>query len=296
MPGFNEVSELAQAWLATEGLGLLRNLVVFALILLAGFIIAKLARRAVVTALERSHLKPSPLFQQFVANVTSKVIGLVSLIVGLGNLGVDTAALVAGLGVSGLILGFALQDTLSNFASGMMILLYQPFDVGDFVEVGGMMGKVQDLTLVSTILHTPDNKVVTFPNSKVWGNAITNFTVSGTRRVDLEVGVAYDSDVDEVMEIFFDILDDCDLVKDDPEPVVWMMNLGDSSLDFSVRGWVNVADFWPTRSELLRRVKYELDGAEVTIPFPQRELWLNENQVIQSEELSEERPEEESVV
>ncbi len=276
MPEFNEISELAKAWLATEGLFLLRNLVVFALILLAGYLTSKVARRAVMTGLDKSHLAPSPLFKQFVVNVASKAIMLVALIAALGNLGVDTAALVAGLGVSGLVLGFALQDTLSNFASGMMILLYQPFDVGDFVEVDSTLGKVKDLTLVSTILHTPDNKVVTFPNSKVWGNAITNFTASGTRRVDLNVGVAYDSDVDEVMEIFFDILDECDTVLDDPEPVVWMMDLGDSSLDFSVRGWVTVDDFWPTRSELLRRLKYELDGAEVTIPFPQRELWLNE--------------------
>ncbi len=275
-PEFTEVSEVATSWMATEGVVFLQNLAVFILILAVGYVVAKLARRSVASALGRSNLHPSPLFKQFAANVASKSILLVALIIGLGNLGVDTAALIAGLGVSGIIIGFALQDTLSNFASGMLIFLYQPFDVGHFVEIGSVTGRVSDMTLVSTILNTPDNKVVTIPNSKVWGTAITNFTVAGTRRIDLVVGVAYDTDIDEAREVFLDLLDDNDAVLEDPEPIVWVGELNNSSVDFFVRGWVVTDDFWPTRSELLRQVKYHLDGAEIGIPFPQREVWMHE--------------------
>ncbi len=272
----HELSDFASAWLATEGLSLGRNLIVFLLILVAGYVVAKIARGAIQGAMERSHLQPSPLLKQFVINVVSKSIWLVALIVGLGNLGLDTSALVAGIGVSGLVLGFALKDTLSNFASGMLILLYQPFDVGHFVEISGTLGKVKDLTLVSTILTTPDNKVVTFPNSAVWGNPITNFSESGTRRIDLVVGVAYDTDVDHARQIFFDVLEETEEVLEDPEPVVMVAELNDSSIDFHVRGWVETSEFHPTRSELLRQCKYRLDRADIGIPFPQRELWVNE--------------------
>lgn len=272
----SEISELVTAWMAAEGLNLLRNVLVFLSILVVGYLFAKLARRSITSALGRSKLHPSPLFKEFAGNVASKAVWIMAFIVALGNLGVDTGALIAGLGVSGLVIGFALQDTLSNFASGMLILLYQPFDVGHFVEIGDTVGTVDDMTLVSTILKTPDNKLVTIPNSRVWGRAITNFTASGTRRIDLVVGVAYDTDIDEVRDVFFDLLEDNESVLEDPEPIVWVGELGNSSIDFFVRGWVKTDEFWPTRSELLRQVKYHLDSAEIGIPFPQREVWMHE--------------------
>ncbi len=269
-----EVQDLVTAWLAAEGLALLRNFVVFVLILLVGWVLSRVARRAITAAIDRSHLKPSPLLRQFATNVASKSTLLFALIIGLGNLGIDTSALIAGLGVSGLVLGFALKDTLSNFASGMLILLYQPFDVGHFVEVSGTMGTVRDMTLVSTILTTPDNKVVNFPNSAVWGSPITNFSASGTRRVDLEVGVAYDTDMDHARRVFLDILDENELVLEDPEPMVMISELNDSSIDFFVRGWVETPNFWSVRDELLRQIVYRLDEEGIVIPFPQRDLWM----------------------
>lgn len=272
----NQLSEAASSWMATEGLSLTRNFVAFVLILVAGYLIAKLARRAVRSAMQRSHLQPSPLFKQFVVNVASKSIWLVAIVAALGNLGVDTAALVAGIGVSGLVLGFALKDTLSNFAAGMLILMYQPFDVGHLVEIGDTYGKVDDLTLVSTVLVTPDNKTVTIPNAEVWGNPITNFSIAGTRRIDLVVGVAYDADVDDARRILFDVLEETETVLEDPEPVVMVADLGTSSVDFHVRGWVEVDEFHPTRSELLRQCKYRLDEAGIGIPFPQREVWMHQ--------------------
>ncbi len=274
---FNELSEAASAWLATEGLSLGRNFLVFLLILAAGYVIAKFARRAVSGTMERSHLSPSPLFTQFVVNVTGKATWLIALVIALGNLGVDTSALVAGIGVSGLVLGFALKDTLSNFASGMLILMYQPFDVGHRVEIASTLGEVKDLTLVSTILLTPDGKVVNFPNSEVWGNPITNYSVSGKRRIDLIVGVAYDTDIDTARRVFFDVLDEEEAVFDDPEPIVRIDEFNDSSIDFQVRGWVETDEYFGTRTELLRQCKYRLDDADITIPFPQRDVWMRED-------------------
>lgn len=275
---FVQMQEMASAWIATEGLSLLRNIVVFFIILVVGWFLSRLARRAITAAIDRSHLQPSPLLRQFATNVASKSVLLLALIIGLGNLGIDTSALIAGLGVSGLVLGFALKDTLSNFASGMLILLYQPFDVGDFVEITGTMGTVRDMTLVSTILTTPDNKVVNFPNSGVWGSPITNFSGSDERRIDLVIGVGYDTDMDHALQVFLDILDEHELVLEDPEPVVMIGDLADSSINFFVRPWVETPNFWPVRAELMRQIVYRLNEEEIAIPFPQRDVWMRNEQ------------------
>jgi small conductance mechanosensitive channel len=272
-----QTADVAMTWLTTVGLQLAKNVLVFFIVIGAGVIAGRIAARTVRLALERSpRLDPSPLLKQFATNVTRKSIILVSFVIGLGNLGIDTGALVAGLGVSGLVLGFALKDTLSNFASGGLILLYRPFDVGHFVEISGTTGVVRDLTLVSTILTTPDNKVVTLPNSSVWGKSITNFSASPTRRIDIIASIAYSADIDTAKEIFMDILTQHELVLDDPAPVVTLRELGDSSVDFNVRGWVQTADYWPVHADLLRQIKYRLDGAGIGIPFPQREVWMHQ--------------------
>ena len=271
-----EVSDLAVTWLTTEGLNLATNLLVFALVLLVGWIVARIAGRAVNTALAKSRLEPSPLLVRFAVNVTSKGIFLIAGVIALGNLGIDTSALIAGLGVSGLVLGFALRDTLSNFASGMMILLYRPFDEGHFIEINGQTGVVKELTLVSTVLTTPDNKQVNLPNSNVWGNALTNFSATGTRRVDIVAGIAYDADIDTAQEILMDILKNHELVLEDPAPAVTMRELNDSSVDFNVRGWVETANYWPVHGQILRQIKYRFDEAGIGIPFPQRDVWLHQ--------------------
>lgn len=262
-------------WLTTEGLQFGRNFLVFLLILLIGSVVARILQRAVRLGLEKSHLQPSPLLSRFLVNVVGKVTFGVAIIIALGNLGIDTSALIAGLGVSGLVLGFALQDTLSNFASGMMILLYRPFDVGHFVEISGLEGTVKDLTLVSTVLTTVDNKMVTIPNSKVWGNPVTNFTATGTRLLIMGVGVSYDEDIDKVQGILLDVVKSNERILADPGPSVVVSSLGDNAVNFNMVGWVKTADFVPVQPELLRAVKYRLDKEGVEIPFAQHVVWLN---------------------
>lgn len=271
------ISGLVGEWFGTKGVVLLRNIVVFSIVLASGYLISRALRRTVALAIKNSKLKPSPLFQHFAVNAVEKVTFFIALIIALGHLGVDTSALIAGLGVSGLVLGFALKDTLSNFASGMLILLYRPFDVGHLVEIGGMQGTVRDLTLVSTILRTSDNKQVLIPNSKVWGNPLTNFSATGQRRIQLKVGISYEADIDEATELLLKILRQNIGILADPAPQILVDDLGDSSVDLVVRGWVKTKDYSRTRSQLLRGIKYGLDEAGVEIPYPQQVVRIVES-------------------
>ena len=276
-----------QQWITRGGLNLIQNVGIFLLIVLAGWLLASAAERGLQAALERSRYQPSPLFSQFVVNVARTSIWIVALILGLDNLGVDTGALIAGLGASGLILGFALKDTLSNFASGALLLLYNPFDIDHYVEVAGQEGTVKDLTLVSTVLHTSDNRVVTIPNSQVWNAPITHYNAADARRIDLVVGIGYNEDVDEAMAIFREVLDDHELILDEPGIVVRVRELADSSVNFDVRGWTATDDYWTARPQILREIKLRLDEAGLEMPFPQRSIWMRDDSPDTPPELSE---------
>lgn len=258
------VFEKFWAWALSSGVVLGKNLVSFVLILAIGWLIARLASRTVRLALEKSHLKPSPLFIRFSTNVTGRGLMLIAVIVGLGVLGVDTGALIAGLGVSGLVLGFALKDTLSNFAAGGLILLYRPFDLGHSIEVGGVAGIVMDLTLVATVLHTADNRVIMIPNSKVWGNNIVNISLMSTRRVDLTIGVDYQSDVDQISTLLREIMYEHERVLQSPAPSVTLRALSGATASYLLSAWVGSGDYEQVREELLKTIKLRLEEAKIT--------------------------------
>ena len=199
---------------------------------------------------------------------------LVGLLVALSQIGVQVGPLLAGLGVVGFIVGFALQDTLSNFASGLMILMYRPYDIGNTIEAGGVMGKVHEMNMVSTTIMTPDNQKLVVPNNKIWGGVIRNVTAQERRRVDMIFGIGYGDDMAKAEAILRKIVEQDERVLKDPEPIIKVHTLGESSVDFIVRPWVNTPDYWNVYWDITRTVKEEFDKQGVSIPFPQRDVHL----------------------
>ena len=211
----------------------------------------------------------------FIGTIANAVVTIAAVVAALDTLGIPATSLVAVVGAASLAIGLALKDSLANFAAGVMLVLFRPFTKGDFVEAGGQSGTVEEVYLVSTVLTTPDNKVIQVPNSAVWGGSITNFSAKDTRRVDLVIGVGYDDDLKVASDVLKKILADHPKVLDDPAPAVFVSNLGDSSVDFAVRPWVASADYWGVYSDVLQQAKLALEEAGVSIPYPQQDVHMH---------------------
>lgn len=211
----------------------------------------------------------------FVGSITHVVLMVVVLIAAMSQLGVDTTSLVAVIGAAGLAVGLALQGSLSNFASGVLIVVLRPFKSGDFIEAGGSAGSVVDIQIFSTTLKTPDNKIVIIPNAAITGGPITNFSAQDTRRIDLVVGVSYDADIKLTKEVLTQILDEESRILKDPAYTVAVSELADSSVNFVVRPWVNSSDYWGVYFSLLENIKIKLDENNIGIPYPQLDLHLH---------------------
>jgi small conductance mechanosensitive channel len=196
------------------------------------------------------------------------------VLIALSQIGVEVGPVLAGLGVAGVVIGFALQNTLSNFASGMLILAYRPFDVGHVISAGGVTGKVERMTLVTTTILTFDNQQLIVPNNKIWGDVITNITVERVRRVDLTFGIGYSDDVDHAERVLREIVDNHEKVLAEPEPTIKLHELGDSSVNFIVRPWALTVDYWDVYWGITREVKRRFDAEGISIPFPQRDVHL----------------------
>jgi len=263
-------STAALDWLvANVGVMILR-----AIMLVLVFLAARRISRVVELAARRliAGLDLSSLIKNLVVAGAGKAVWVIGAFVVLSLLGIDLGPMLAGLGIAGFVLGFALQDTLSNFAAGLMIMVYRPFDVGDFVTAGGVTGEVKDLTLVSTVIRTLDNKRIIVPNGKVWGDVINNATAEKIRRVDFVFGIAYDEDVDRARTVLEDILTSDERVLKEPAPMVRVDNLGDSSVDLICRPWCKTADYWDLHWDLTRAVKKRFDADGISFPFPQRDI------------------------
>ncbi len=242
------------------------------------FIIGRWIARRVVGGISRIMSKRGidDLLVSFISNILSVVLLLVVVLVAVGHLGIEITPLIAILGGAAIAVGFALQNSLSNFASGIMLVTFHPFGRGDFVEAGGISGVVQNVGIFSTTLKTPDNRMVIVGNGAITGSAITNFSAYDTRRIDLIIGVDYGDDLKLARSTIERVLQAHDKVLKDPEPTILLMELGDSSIDFAVRPWVKSEDFWVVRSELLEQLKGELEKAGCSIPFPQRDVHLHQ--------------------
>jgi len=206
----------------------------------------------------------------FLSSLTYFFVMAFVIIAVLGNFGVETASVVGVLAAASFAIGLALQGSLSNFAAGVMILLFRPFKVGDYVEVAGVAGSVKNIAIFSTTLATPDNVWIEVPNGKIYGDIIKNYAGYDTRRIDLVIGIGYGDDMTRAMQVIGEVVKADTRVLPEPEPLIAVAELGDSSVNLVVRPWVKGSDYWPTRFDLTKNIKAALDQNGIEIPFPQR--------------------------
>lgn len=211
----------------------------------------------------------------FITSIVNAVLLLFVVIASLNQLGVDTSSLVALIAAAGLAIGLALQGSMQNFAAGVMILVFKPFKGGDFIDAGGVMGVVETVNIFSSTLRTVDNKEVIVPNGSIYSSAITNFSARDTRRVDMVFGIGYDDDLKQAKQILEDLVNQDPRVLKDPEPVVALSELGDSSVNFVVRPWVKSEDYWNLLWDMNEKVKLSFDEAGISIPFPQMDVHMH---------------------
>ena len=262
-------------WLASPegGLRWVVNLAQFVIIVIAFYFLSVVAGKAAQKGLARAQ-QLSSLLRDFLATAIRRTVLFIGLFVGLAALEINVGPVLAVIGAAGFVIAFALQNSLSNFASGILMLLYRPFDVGDAVDVAGTQGKVESMNLLSTYIKTFDNKLVIVPNNSVWGDVITNITGTDKRRVDMVFGIGYQDDIDAAQRVLEDIIANHALVLRDPEPVIRMHELGESSVNFICRPWAKPEDYWTVYWDVTRAVKQRFDSEGISIPFPQRDVHI----------------------
>lgn len=250
------------------------NLLIAIVIFLVGKWIANRARHALEKVLSKRGV--DLVLVGFLGTVVFALIIISAVIAAVDRLGIPATSFMAVVGAAGLAIGLALKDSLSNFASGVMLVLFRPFTKGDFIDAGGILGTVDEIKLVSTMLTTPDNKQIIVPNSLMYGSPITNYSAHDTRRVDMTIGVGYSDDLKVAARVLQKVCKDHPKVLDTPETKIFINNLGESSVDFVVRPWVKSEDYWTVLADVLETAKLELEAASCNIPFPQRDVHLHQ--------------------
>lgn len=240
-------------------------------ILVAGFILASWASRAIKARLNRISRFDKTLIP-VLGQIVRYGILVFTFVLVLAEFGIQTTSIIAVLGAAGLAIGLALQGTLQNVAAGLMLLFIRPFKVGDAIETAAGAGKVQEIGLFITIIHTPQGVQLTVPNAKIWSDSITNYSARPRRRIDLLIGISYDDDIDKARKLILGLANKEARIVDDPEPIVVVKNLGDSSVDLELRAWTKRQDYWDVRFGLTRDVKYALDKAGISIPYPHMQV------------------------
>ncbi len=252
------------------GVPFILNLVAAIIIYLVGKWLANTAAKLIRKMMEAA--KTDKALIGFSANLVKYAILIFAIMAAIGRLGVQTTSFIAVLGAAGLAVGMALQGTLSNFAAGVMILLFRPFKIGDFIDAGGTMGSVKEIQIFNTILAHPDNRKIIMPNSQITGGIITNFSAIEQRRVDMVFGVSYDDDLKTAKQVLTDLVNADERILKDPAPVIAVSELGDSSVNIICRPWVKPADYWAVYWSMQEKAKVELEKAGCSIPFPQRDV------------------------
>jgi len=266
-----------KGWLKSKDGGLLwlANIIKFIVSLCFVFFVSFLAGKAVDAALARNK-QVSKLLKEFLQVSVRRIILAVGFLVSLTLLEINVAPVLALIGAAGLVIGLALQSTLSNFASGMLILIYRPFDIGDVIEINGESGFVHSMNLLSTAIKTFDNQHLILPNNSVWGNTINNVTGSKTRRVDLVFGIGYGDDMDKAQAIIESVVKEHEMILPKPDALIKVHELADSSVNFICRPWVKTENYWDVYWDITRQVKEQFDAQGVSIPFPQRDVHIHQ--------------------
>lgn len=243
---------------------------------LAIFWIGKFVIRLVVSAIAKVMQKQDvdKTLETFICNLVRTALMVVVVIAAIGALGVETTSFIAIFGAAGLAVGLALQGSLSNFASGVLIVLFRPYKVGDWIEAAGISGSVEQVQILTTILKTGDNKQIIVPNSQIMDSIITNYSANETRRVDMVVGVSYDDDLDKVRKTLEDLIAAEDRILPEPAPTIAVSALADSSVIFVVRPWVNTSDYWGVMFDMTEAIKKRFDKEGISFPYPQQDVHL----------------------
>ena len=258
----------AQPFLLTFGI----RLVIAVAIFMVGRWLARLAKRVVKKVMTKAQVEPT--LTVFASNILFYVVMAFVLLAALGELGIETTSLIAALGAAGLAVGLALQGSLTNFAAGIIIIVFQPFRVGDWVEADGHSGYIMEIELLTTTLRTLDNRTVVIPNGILTDGSLVNYSTLGQLRLDLVVGVDYSTDIDRVKRVLLEVLNADSRVMAKPEPTVGLLEMADSSLNFAVRPWVLPTDYLALSLSLQEAIKKRLDAEHISIPFPQRDVHL----------------------
>lgn len=258
------IESYAVPWLINIGFAVL--------IFVIGRLLVSVVVRVAKAVMSRANV--DPMLIHFIGSILTGLLVLVVIVASIDQLGVDTTSFVAIIGAAGLAVGLALQKSLGNFAAGVMLIVFKPFKVGDYVEAGDTSGVVTEIRIFNTVMNTPDNKLVIVPNGAIYENTITNYSALDTRRIDMIFGVGYGDDIKLAKQILNQILADEERILADPEPIVRVAELADSSVNFDVRPWVKKEDYWTVRSDVIERVKLAFDANGISIPFPQRDFHL----------------------
>ena len=255
-------------WVTTYSFSIIGAILIF----VVGKWLAGKITKILVKLLEKN--KVDAALTGFLGNMSYYAMLVVVVIAAVGQLGINTTSFLTIVGAAGLAIGLALKDSLNNFASGVMIILFRPFGIGDVVTAGGVTGKVQSIAIFSTILTTPDNQKVIVPNGNIINSVITNVTANDTRRIDLVVGIGYDDDIGKTKQVLADIIQSDDRILSDPAPTIAVSELADSSVNLVVRPWVKTSEYWDVYFDLLEKIKQTFDAEGISIPYPQQDVHL----------------------
>ena len=269
---FSNIFPKLQELLAFYGLKIVAAIVIY----IAGRWVARALKRLAVRMMTKAEVDETLI--AFVGNLTYITLLVFVIIAALNQLGIQTTSFIAIIGAAGLAIGLALQGSLANFAAGVLMIIFRPFKVGDYVEAAGVAGVVEAVQIFTTQLKTPDNKTIIIPNASVTGGTITNYSAKDTRRVDMVIGVGYGDDLKKVREILEDILAKDNRILKDPEPTIGVLELADNSVNFAVRPWVKSEDYWDVHFSLTETIKKRFDEEGISIPYPQQDVHVYRHQ------------------